>query len=150
MRCFVFFLVVILFFFFFFFQAEDGIRDLTVTGVQTCALPILAIEPRFESVTPFSEGLAGFEPGRRESVDLDVGLTVRRPGPRGFMDRLGNIVVPATWLEAYQFRDGRALVCTGGTMRHNPILEREMLQDLKYSFIDRTGRIVIGGNYAAG
>src|SRR2546430_12615538 len=27
---------------FFFFQAEDGIRDLTVTGVQTCALPIFA------------------------------------------------------------------------------------------------------------
>src|SRR2546430_17403241 len=27
---------------FFFFQAEDGIRDLTVTGVQTCALPIYA------------------------------------------------------------------------------------------------------------
>src|SRR6267378_8720123 len=30
------------FFFFFFFQAEDGIRDLYVTGVQTCALPIFA------------------------------------------------------------------------------------------------------------
>src|SRR5206468_7099749 len=29
-------------FFFFFFQAEDGIRDLIVTGVQTCALPISA------------------------------------------------------------------------------------------------------------
>src|SRR5690606_40034543 len=29
-----------LFFFFFFFQAEDGIRDFHVTGVQTCALPI--------------------------------------------------------------------------------------------------------------
>src|SRR5699024_12033396 len=28
-------------FFFFFFQAEDGIRDRNVTGVQTCALPIL-------------------------------------------------------------------------------------------------------------
>src|SRR6266498_3130123 len=28
--------------FFFFFQAEDGIRDADVTGVQTCALPILA------------------------------------------------------------------------------------------------------------
>src|SRR6266542_1854818 len=27
-------------YFFFFFQAEDGIRDATVTGVQTCALPI--------------------------------------------------------------------------------------------------------------
>src|SRR5882757_10409583 len=29
-------------FFFFFFQAEDGIRDIGVTGVQTCALPISA------------------------------------------------------------------------------------------------------------
>src|SRR5690606_41718652 len=29
-------------FFFFFFQAEDGIRDFHVTGVQTCALPICA------------------------------------------------------------------------------------------------------------
>src|SRR6267143_4333412 len=32
-------------FFFFFFQAEDGIRDGTVTGVQTCALPISSIMP---------------------------------------------------------------------------------------------------------
>src|SRR3989449_4248182 len=29
--------------FFFFFQAEDGIRDVAVTGVQTCALPIFAV-----------------------------------------------------------------------------------------------------------
>src|SRR6266498_4529793 len=29
--------------FFFFFQAEDGIRDADVTGVQTCALPILVV-----------------------------------------------------------------------------------------------------------
>src|SRR5690349_22846647 len=43
---FVFLLLILLFFlfffFFFFFQAEDGIRDLYVTGVQTCALPICA------------------------------------------------------------------------------------------------------------
>src|SRR5207244_9727884 len=32
-----------IFFCFFFFQAEDGIRDDLVTGVQTCALPILAV-----------------------------------------------------------------------------------------------------------
>src|SRR5690349_21895490 len=38
---FFFFLLLFVFcFFFFFFQAEDGIRDLYVTGVQTCALPI--------------------------------------------------------------------------------------------------------------
>src|SRR5690349_22498820 len=34
---------MVLVYFFFFFQAEDGIRDLYVTGVQTCALPILEV-----------------------------------------------------------------------------------------------------------
>src|SRR2546429_6512886 len=38
------FVVVLLFF----FQAEDGIRDVAVTGVQTCALPISAIYPRYD------------------------------------------------------------------------------------------------------
>src|SRR5205823_7949828 len=33
-------------FYLFFFQAEDGIRDKLVTGVQTCALPISAAETR--------------------------------------------------------------------------------------------------------
>src|SRR2546427_4968580 len=37
-------LIFYCFFFFFFFQAEDGIRDLTVTGVQTCALPISTVQ----------------------------------------------------------------------------------------------------------
>src|SRR6266540_1341584 len=32
--------------FFFFFQAEDGIRDRDVTGVQTCALPIFIVDQR--------------------------------------------------------------------------------------------------------
>src|SRR5690606_24955743 len=38
--------------FFFFFQAEDGIRDFHVTGVQTCALPIyfhLVLPPRYNT-----------------------------------------------------------------------------------------------------
>src|SRR6478736_8695079 len=37
---------IISMFIFFFFQAEDGIRDLTVTGVQTCALPISPSSPK--------------------------------------------------------------------------------------------------------
>src|SRR5258708_17922487 len=36
---------------FFFFQAEDGIRDDLVTGVQTCALPILMANPVADSIT---------------------------------------------------------------------------------------------------
>src|SRR5437879_13556501 len=38
----------IVLFFFFFFQAEDGIRDTSVTGVQTCALPICSDLPQAE------------------------------------------------------------------------------------------------------
>src|SRR2546430_8229944 len=34
----------------FFFQAEDGIRDLTVTGVQTCALPIYSVAGFLNSI----------------------------------------------------------------------------------------------------
>src|SRR5690606_40711928 len=40
---------------FFFFQAEDGIRDFHVTGVQTCALPILPAEPGAPPI-PLSPG----------------------------------------------------------------------------------------------
>src|SRR5689334_23941113 len=46
---------------FFFFQAEDGIRDGTVTGVQTCALPIYL-------------GTTGFQPWNWESSRPRTGL----------------------------------------------------------------------------
>src|SRR2546422_3207638 len=36
---------------FFFFQAEDGIRDVAVTGVQTCALPISALIEAYSVLT---------------------------------------------------------------------------------------------------
>src|SRR2546430_7618933 len=45
----------------FFFQAEDGIRDLTVTGVQTCALPICDFESaptRVASTLPFLNSIS--------------------------------------------------------------------------------------------
>src|SRR5580658_10794395 len=37
----------------FFFQAEDGIRDYKVTGVQTCALPICAAKPSSSHLDQF-------------------------------------------------------------------------------------------------
>src|SRR5438270_7845165 len=52
----VFFFFFIICFFFFFFQAEDGIRDLTVTGVQTCALPISWAT----LLTPYADDNQGF------------------------------------------------------------------------------------------
>src|SRR2546430_11702021 len=45
---------------FFFIQAEDGIRDLTVTGVQTCALPIsLGQEQSTQAIEIGGEGITG-------------------------------------------------------------------------------------------
>src|SRR2546430_6012681 len=55
----------------FFFQAEDGIRDLTVTGVQTCALPIYASRDRRSAVRHF---VAGPADGERPASGRDVVL----------------------------------------------------------------------------
>src|SRR2546430_5452667 len=44
--------------FFFFFQAEDGIRDLTVTGVQTCALPSVDYAKRMGITSPLQPNLS--------------------------------------------------------------------------------------------
>src|SRR5690349_23307120 len=64
------------FFFFFFFQAEDGIRDLYVTGVQTCALPISLLG-----------GLG--PPGRQRLVGrLDRAPGLLGPHPRHRAERL--------------------------------------------------------------
>src|SRR3989440_2563278 len=52
---------VFFFCFFFFFQAEDGIRDLIVTGVQTCALPIF--NARFSRTAPEPWEFGGTESG---------------------------------------------------------------------------------------
>ena len=45
-------------FFFFFFQAEDGIRDVAVTGVQTCALPICTANVLADAATMMVMGLS--------------------------------------------------------------------------------------------
>src|SRR2546429_6867144 len=51
----------------FFFQAEDGIRDVAVTGVQTCALPILRSSARTPGTASWGWGARGvaFENDRR-------------------------------------------------------------------------------------
>src|SRR5699024_12095797 len=63
----------------FFFQAEDGIRDRNVTGVQTCALPIFAEKPRLAPHIPqmkqniaralgIAEGAVGIAAGTNEGL----------------------------------------------------------------------------------
>src|SRR5438874_3245298 len=79
---------------FFFFQAEDGIRDLYVTGVQTCALPILtrgdvgvlsalrtSPPPHTLSPTQLFRGLMMSSAGMTKRLDRleKVGLVKRNP-----------------------------------------------------------------------
>src|SRR5258706_9950106 len=52
---------------FFFFQAEDGIRDWSVTGVQTCALPISRTSTEPDSAAP-SVGLSRLASGAVRST----------------------------------------------------------------------------------
>src|SRR3712207_8849667 len=95
--------------FFFFFQAEDGIRDIGVTGVQTCALPIWDLlagtwgirEPRLDRC-------ARVEPHIIDFV-LVPGLAFDSWGGRlgyggGFYDKLlADGLSPCTWLVAGAF-----------------------------------------------
>src|SRR6266540_315022 len=78
-----------LLFFFFFFQAEDGIRDRDVTGVQTCALPI---STKLFRNSAAADGTAVALPGFRSSSQLKHTTTTRdacaRPGSSAF-SRLG-------------------------------------------------------------
>src|SRR5205807_5367685 len=85
-------------FVFFFFQAEDGIRDYKVTGVQTCALPIYGFDAlarglhlSFADSEKMLPGVVGFE---RDAKGLQLtgfdecfefghcGLTMRLTAPR--------------------------------------------------------------------
>src|SRR3712207_7500237 len=57
--------------FFFFFQAEDGIRDIGVTGVQTCALPIS------DMIYVITRGMAqGRKAGLLSAVGVTLGILV--------------------------------------------------------------------------
>src|SRR2546427_13309970 len=90
----------IIFFFFFFFQAEDGIRDLTVTGVQTCALPIFLRQQGLE-IALTTYGLTDKKKFRQNlrlaldrglsETDALAGLTTVPAKLCGVQDRLGTI-----------------------------------------------------------
>src|SRR5688500_19835362 len=84
-----------LYYLFFFFQAEDGIRDYKVTGVQTCALPILGRRPdghdearvwRDRRVSSSSR----FRP-RNPTMSVPVPPGRWRDGPRSEERRVGKV-----------------------------------------------------------
>src|SRR5690606_13078527 len=60
----------------FFFQAEDGIRDFHVTGVQTCALPIWPYMPAYAGPPALRVGFSGFAWIDSSYRTIDVGVDI--------------------------------------------------------------------------
>src|SRR5687767_15478206 len=63
--------------FFFFFQAEDGIRDKLVTGVQTCALPICSGLPDHDQEIASAMHAFFIERLGRDHANLDIDAASR-------------------------------------------------------------------------
>src|SRR3990170_3268511 len=113
-------------FFFFFFQAEDGIRDDLVTGVQTCALPIFVVtaaRPELLTRRP------GWGSGRRGFVSIHLGSLTNEameslvlglvPGiteevAKSVVDRAGGIPLYAIELVRKLIADGVLVEEEGG------------------------------------
>src|SRR6266700_6121486 len=81
------------FYYFFFFQAEDGIRDFHVTGVQTCALPIfVAVDLNRRNDVIFQKTLSvndwyhdggdGFPLGAMQLIGKVQGVMMKTAAPR--------------------------------------------------------------------
>src|SRR5699024_11661237 len=69
----------VVFIFFFFFQAEDGIRDRNVTGVQTCALPICFKDEQWQGFTGDVD--VTLDMGRRERLNRVSMRFMQLPDP---------------------------------------------------------------------
>src|SRR5256885_11153946 len=79
---------------FFFFQAEDGIRDYKVTGVQTCALPILSLMGLALAYHDRSDGgllVTLLEMAFAGGTGIEVGVT-GDPLPALFSEELGAVL----------------------------------------------------------
>src|SRR5438552_5386948 len=99
------------FVFFFFFQAEDGIRDDLVTGVQTCALPILAavMELALRNPTmPLHRASAARFLRSVRNGDTSRALSRRQPIPcLAMLPRTAQLPIP-TLPCTHSFRAGRS------------------------------------------
>src|SRR5690606_40985984 len=67
---------------YFFFQAEDGIRDFHVTGVQTCALPISFVEQRqYRSTKAAESRSASLKPSPEAHCEVRGRISIRAGDP---------------------------------------------------------------------
>src|SRR5216683_5143045 len=121
--------------FFFFFQAEDGIRDLIVTGVQTCALPISECgQPDFRRIV-LEEAPVALGWARWKEIDEKYFLGLTAASIRGLAEA-GLINVPTGDLTARMFlaAAGEAGLAVGAAS--DPDEERQRAGSLVMRFLE--------------
>src|SRR3712207_9371879 len=79
--------------FFFFFQAEDGIRDIGVTGVQTCALPISYYRDKLHVFAACGPGSVVVSPQARPVAEQHLDPAVLEIGRASCRERVEISVV---------------------------------------------------------
>src|SRR6266404_3221224 len=84
-RCVSIFGVVLRTIYIFFFQAEDGIRDKLVTGVQTCALPISAV------TIPVSSSFGNPRIGVEARISVSTAGAILQPQPPPWLNSVRRI-----------------------------------------------------------
>src|SRR5256885_7119271 len=85
---------------FFFFQAEDGIRDYKVTGVQTCALPIYRV----------SIGVQSFQPHLLRVLERRHDPAHIRPAVEAGLNHIGRVSVDLIFAVPGQTLDRKSVV----------------------------------------
>src|SRR5256886_7706589 len=102
-------------FWFFFFQAEDGIRDLTVTGVQTCALPICVAAGSHTVVLSGIAGNCSVTGGTSRTVTVPAGGSVTASFAVSCTALPGNLTVTTTTAGLSLDLDGYTATVDGTT-----------------------------------
>src|SRR5690606_40953855 len=92
------------YYYFFFFQAEDGIRDFHVTGVQTCALPISMKAGKEMTFNAFVRATDGQKHDVAWTVDGDAGTTLSGGTS---IDTNGKLTVGASQTRSEERRVGK-------------------------------------------
>jgi hypothetical protein len=98
------------------------------------------IEPKYDNVLPFQEGLAAVNEGYRlvrGNADQSV------PGTWGFINVKGEIIVPLQYQNVENFQEGLAKVNIGASFRS---YQGITLMGGKWGFIDKTGKYIIAPN----
>src|SRR5437016_75398 len=151
---FFFFYHIYFFFFFFFFQAEDGIRDWSVTGVQTCALPIWSLkqlDPRIVAKRPLDivlygigqlEGAAHAPQSHAETLDSLKELGLKTPEKTWHCSTAEELVAAIDELD--KLRGKFAYETDGAVIKLNSYTQRE-----KIGFTSKAPRWAIAYKYAA-